>query len=66
MKLSASGTVSGTELVIEPGTTGTIVDGEDPVGGDTGCTTLNNPRSCIYRITPPSGRSIVATVSCSG
>ena len=39
--------LSGSDTTTEPGTTGTIVDGEDPVGGDTGCTTLNNPRSCI-------------------
>ncbi|MEK6909843.1 MAG: archaellin/type IV pilin N-terminal domain-containing protein [Candidatus Aenigmatarchaeota archaeon] len=40
---------------IAPGTTATL---QDACEG-------NNPRSCIYRISPPAGRSIVASVSCS-
>ena len=39
---------------IAPGTTATL---QDACEG-------NNPRSCIYRISPPAGRSIVASVSC--
>ena len=31
-----------------------------------GCTTSGTARSCVYRITPPSGRSVVATVTCGG
>lgn len=39
---------------IPPGTTGTM---QDACEGD-------DPRSCIYRILPPAGRSIVASVQC--
>lgn len=46
------------DAVIEPGTTATLISD--------GCTTTGNPSTCVYRITPPSGRSIVATVSCTG
>ena len=48
---------TGADSVIEPGTQATLVDA---------CTTATNPVTCVYRITPSSGRSTVATVSCSG
>lgn len=57
---------SGDKATIDPGTISTLVDGEDPVAGFTGCTTTGQPTTCVYRISPPSGRSIVATVTCSG
>ncbi len=40
---------------IAPGTTSTL---QDACEG-------SNPRSCIYRVIPPAGRSIVASVSCT-
>ncbi|MEK6909844.1 MAG: archaellin/type IV pilin N-terminal domain-containing protein [Candidatus Aenigmatarchaeota archaeon] len=46
------------DTTIEPGTAASF--------GDSGCATSGNPITCIYRITPPSGRSVVATVSCTG
>ncbi|MBI1978779.1 MAG: hypothetical protein HYS62_01805 [Candidatus Aenigmarchaeota archaeon] len=58
--------LSGSSATIDPGVTATLVDGEDPVAGAQGCTDFGVPRSCVYRITPPSGRSVVATVSCPG
>ncbi len=33
---------------------------------DRGCTTVGVARSCVYRITPPAGRTIEAAVSCTG
>lgn len=45
------------DATIEPGTTATLLDP---------CTTATNPVTCVYRITPPSGRGIVATVTCTG
>jgi len=39
---------------IPPGTIATLQDACEGA----------NPRSCVYRITPPAGRSIVASVSC--
>ena len=40
---------------IPPGTIATLQDACEGAGS----------RSCIYRITPPAGRSVVASVSCS-
>ena len=40
---------------IAPGTTGTLTDACESSG----------PRTCIYRVLPPIGRSIVASVSCT-
>ncbi|MBI1978778.1 MAG: hypothetical protein HYS62_01800 [Candidatus Aenigmarchaeota archaeon] len=40
---------------IAPGTTGTL---QDACEG-------NGPRTCIYRVLPPIGRSIIASVSCT-
>ena len=33
---------------------------------DTGCTTAGTPRTCVYRLTPPGGRSVVSSVGCTG
>jgi len=46
------------DATIEPGSTGELVD--------TGCTIGGTTISCVYRITPPSGRSVLATVYCTG
>jgi len=60
-RTSGVGTVSfdgiNEDATIEPGTTAMIGDN---------CTTAGNPVTCVYRIVPPSGRSVVATVSCNG
>jgi len=59
-------------LKIEPGTTADIIDEDSATTATTesvkpeGCTTAGTTATCVYRITPPSGRSIVATVSCIG
>ena len=42
-------------VAVDPGTTLSISDTCVSTG----------PRSCVYRLTPPSGRSIVATTSCT-
>ncbi|MBI2005166.1 MAG: hypothetical protein HYS80_00180 [Candidatus Aenigmarchaeota archaeon] len=59
---------SGNVATVAPGTAATLTDGDDPATGAVaeGCTVLGTPRSCVYRIIPPSGRSVVATVSCTG
>ncbi len=54
----ATANIDPSPSTVEPGTIGTI--------GDTGCTTAGTPRSCVYRITPPGGRTIIGTVPCSG
>lgn len=40
---------------IAPGTSGTIIDACEG----------SSPRTCVYRVLPPIGRSIVASVSCT-
>lgn len=50
--------IGGDDTTIAPGTTATI--------SDSGCTTTGNPSTCVYRVVPPSGRTVVATVSCTG
>ena len=45
------------DAVVEPGTQATLVDA---------CATAGNPITCVYRLVPPSGRSVVATVPCTG
>lgn len=45
------------DATVEPGTQATLLDA---------CATTGNPVNCVYRITPPSGKSVVATVSCAG
>ena len=59
-RTSGGGTASfdGDDATVEPGTTATLID--------TGCAAPGSPITCVYRITPPSGRSVVATVSCTG
>ncbi|MBI2005165.1 MAG: hypothetical protein HYS80_00170, partial [Candidatus Aenigmarchaeota archaeon] len=59
-RTSGGGTAAldGNDATMEPGTTSDLID--------TACTTGGTPRTCVYRITPPSGRSVVATVSCTG
>ncbi len=54
----AAGQPTGNSASIDPGTTATL--------SDTSCTTAGNARTCVYRITPPSGRSVTATVGCTG
>ncbi len=49
-------TASSQSLTIQPGQSANFVD---TCSGAT-------PRTCVYRLLPPSGRSAVATVSCSG
>ncbi|MBI2084761.1 MAG: hypothetical protein HYT70_04100 [Candidatus Aenigmarchaeota archaeon] len=51
-------TLSGDSATVDPGRTATIIDGS--------CTSAGTPRSCVYRIVPPTGRAIPATVSCTG
>lgn len=59
--------LQGNTLTIAPGTTGELKDTDHTgVSGREGCTVSGEPRTCVYRITPPGGRSVVATVSCPG
>ena len=48
-------TASPQSVTIQPGQTANLVD---ICSGTT-------PRSCVYRLIPPSGRSVVATASCA-
>lgn len=59
-RTSGGGTAAlqGDRTPVDPGTTATL--------RDTLCTTAGTPRSCIYRISPPTGRTITATISCTG
>ncbi|MEM5807595.1 MAG: archaellin/type IV pilin N-terminal domain-containing protein [Candidatus Aenigmatarchaeota archaeon] len=50
--------LSGDKPTIEPGTTATLIDNS--------CTSSGTPRTCVYRIVPPAGRSVQATVNCPG
>lgn len=58
--------VSGNVGTIQPAGSAMLIDGEDPVAGATGCAAAGTPATCIYRITPPAGRTIVASVNCGG
>ncbi len=58
--------LSGDKATIDPGTTATLVDAEDPVAGNTGCTISGTAITCIYRITPSAGRRVDAIVNCPG
>ena len=53
-----AGQPTGDLATAEPGVLRTLTD--------TSCTTAGNPRTCVYRLTSPSGRSVVATVGCTG
>ncbi len=59
-RTAGGGTASfdGDRTPVAPGTTATL--------RDTGCALAGQPITCVYRITPPSGRSIVAPVGCTG
>jgi len=58
--------VSGNSDAVQPGGTVMLIDGEDPAAGATGCATAGTPATCVYRVTPPAGRTIVAAVNCGG
>jgi len=59
-RTSGGGTASfdGDRTPVAPGTTANL--------RDTGCAESGSPITCVYRITPPFGRSVVATVNCLG
>lgn len=52
------GQPTGNVASIDPGTLATLTD--------TSCTSAGITRTCVYRLTPSSGRSVTATVSCTG
>jgi len=49
---------TGNAATAEPGVLVTLTD--------TSCTTAGTPRTCVYRLTPPGGRSVTASVGCTG
>ena len=68
-RTSGAGTASlggGANPTASPAATTTVDSGVSDTLTDSICASGGTPRTCVYRITPPSGRSIVATVSCTG